>query len=130
MMKNVDKKCIAFLLFMHLLVLCPLYMLLIENYVCFILFIIIVNISIAVYLDKYDKMIDNPLTLYEPAYLVGKYFMYGEQKYIIVEYVSYGQDDLSCFFKCRTCAPVNDEVTWYECELKKSIESGEIEIEV
>lgn len=65
---------------------------------------------------------------YTPSQMIGKYFTYDGKRYIIYQYVCNGQDDESCFFKCRL-VDIDEYIIWHEEELKKAIALNDIEVE-
>ncbi len=80
--------------------------------------------------DMTDKKLTNPLANYEPSYLVNKFFSHQGIRYEVLQYVSFGQDQQSCYFKCRTCDTNHDQSIWYEEELKQAIANNDIKVEV
>lgn len=80
--------------------------------------------------DMTENKITNPLVNYEPSYLVNKFFMHQGIRYEILQYVSFGQDQQSCYFKCRTCEPLKEQSIWYEEELKQAIANNDIKMEI
>lgn len=88
-----------------------------------------VGVYLGISVDNPKISSENPFSNYEPSYFVGKFFTYGDVRFRIVEYVSKGQDDQSCLFRCYNYANA-EEIIWYENELCLAISKNDVMLEI
>lgn len=121
---------LIFITLMILLVLAGIYLLMPNDYINGVITALVIVIPATLYygglLYRWDIVeYEEP---YEPSRMIGKYFTYDGRRYIIYQYVCNGQDDESCFFKCRL-VDVDECIIWHEEELKKAIAVNDVEVE-